>query len=152
MVYGPLAALIINDLIKGKTNKYYDAYDSKRISIAASMADFFKENIDNVRSFVADKFGNVSEETPGHLAPGEGKILNLNGEKVAVAKDANGEVHAVSPVCTHLKCNVHFNNAEQTWDCPCHGSRFSIDGSVMYGPAVDPLEKKEIIAVSENKK
>ncbi|MCR6642195.1 MAG: FAD-dependent oxidoreductase [Sporocytophaga sp.] len=152
LVYGPLAALIINDLIKGKTNKYYDAYDSKRISIAASMADFFKENIDNVRSFVADKFGNVSEETPGHLAPGEGKILNLNGEKVAVAKDANGEVHAVSPVCTHLKCNVHFNNAEQTWDCPCHGSRFSIDGSVMYGPAVDPLEKKEIIAVSENKK
>lgn len=152
LVYGPLAALIISDLIQGKTNKYYDAYDSTRISIAASMADFFKENIDNVRSFVTDKFGNVSEETPDQLEPGEGKVLNLNGEKVAVAKDAQGEIHAVSPVCTHLKCNVHYNNAEQTWDCPCHGSRFSIDGSVVYGPAVDPLEKKEIVAVSENKK
>jgi len=152
LVYGPMAALIINDLIQGKTNPYYDAYDSTRITIAASMADFFKENIDNMRSFVADKFKGAAQESPEHLAPGEGKILNLNGEKAAVAKDAQGEVHAVSPVCTHLKCNVHYNNAEQTWDCPCHGSRFAIDGSVVYGPAVNPLEKKEITADTENKR
>jgi Rieske Fe-S protein len=71
----------------------------------------------------------------------EGKILRLKGEKVAASRGADGKVHTVSPVCTHMGCLVHWNNAERTWDCPCHGSRFHPSGEVLAGPAESPLEK-----------
>ena len=65
------------------------------------------------------------------------------GKKAAVPRDERGDLHAVSPVCTHMGCLVGWNNAERTWDCPCHGSRFAIDGTVIEGPAVHPLEAVE---------
>jgi Rieske Fe-S protein len=70
---------------------------------------------------------------------------------MAVSRDENYNLHAVSPVCTHMKCIVHWNSFEKTWDCPCHGSRFSMDGEVIYGPAVTGLEKKEIKMKQESK-
>jgi len=77
------------------------------------------------------------------LKKNEGKVIDKNGEKVAVYKDDKGEMHTVSAVCTHRKCIVNFNNAEKSWDCPCHGSRFDTDGKVLNGPAVKDLEKKD---------
>jgi nitrite reductase/ring-hydroxylating ferredoxin subunit len=71
----------------------------------------------------------------------EGKILNLGGKKVAAYRDGEGKVTVCSPICTHLKCIVGWNAAEQTWDCPCHGSRFKPTGEVISGPAEEPLEK-----------
>ena len=67
-------------------------------------------------------------------------MLERGGDSVAVAKDAAGAVHAVSAVCTHLGCIVHWNAEETTWDCHCHGSRFTIEGEVVEGPAREPLE------------
>ena len=61
--------------------------------------------------------------------------------KIAVCRDGQGVVHACSAVCTHLGCDVAWNTAEQTWDCPCHGSRFSPDGTVINGPAVSDLRR-----------
>jgi Rieske Fe-S protein len=83
------------------------------------------------------------EITPAsQLAPGEAKVLEVDGHKLAVHRDDGGALHAVSPVCTHMGCLVEFNRAERTWDCPCHGSRFAIDGDVVQGPAKRPLAPK----------
>lgn len=75
------------------------------------------------------------------LAAGEGRIMKVDGHKVAAYRDAAGNLTLLSPVCTHLKCIVHWNRADRTWDCPCHGSRFHPTGEVVSGPAEDPLEK-----------
>jgi 3-phenylpropionate/trans-cinnamate dioxygenase ferredoxin reductase subunit len=85
-----------------------------------------------------------TEEAPVELAPGEGVVLERGEDSVAVAKDAAGAVHAVSAVCTHLGCIVHWNGDESTWDCHCHGSRFTIEGEVLHGPASEPLAPKSV--------
>jgi Rieske Fe-S protein len=74
-----------------------------------------------------------------NVRPGEGKVLHLEGKRVAVYRDPQGVVSMVSAACTHMDCEVHFNAGETTWDCPCHGSRFRVDGSVIGGPAERPL-------------
>ena len=74
---------------------------------------------------------------------GEGKILRVGGEKLAVFRENDGTVHAFSPVCPHMGCHVAFNAAESSWDCPCHGSRFKPNGDVISGPAESPLAKAE---------
>jgi len=68
----------------------------------------------------------------------------VNGEEVAAFRDENGVVHAVDPKCTHMGCHVNWNTAEQTWDCPCHGSRFDMRGVVIEGPATKDLERKTL--------
>lgn len=73
---------------------------------------------------------------------GEGAVVELDGEKVAVYKDEEGKVRKLEPNCTHLGCTVAWNAEEKTWDCPCHGSRFTKEGEVISGPAQDPLERK----------
>jgi 3-phenylpropionate/trans-cinnamate dioxygenase ferredoxin reductase subunit len=85
-----------------------------------------------------------TEEPPVELVPGEGVVLERGEDSVAVAKDTAGVVHAVSAVCTHLGCIVEWNADDQTWDCPCHGSRFAIDGEVIEGPAAEPLAPKTV--------
>lgn len=75
------------------------------------------------------------------LKPNEGKVVNINGQKVAVYKDESGKVETISAVCTHAACLVNWNSKDQTWDCPCHNSVFSKDGKVIKGPAQKPLEK-----------
>jgi glycine/D-amino acid oxidase-like deaminating enzyme len=77
------------------------------------------------------------------LVGGEGQVVSRDGRQVAVAKDADGFVHAMSARCTHLGCIVNWNDAEASWDCPCHGSRFAVDGTVIEGPAVHDLEPKD---------
>lgn len=71
-------------------------------------------------------------------------MVNVDGATIGAYRDAQGEVHAVSLTCTHLGCTVHWNDAEQSWDCPCHGSRFSTDGHVLNGPASKNLDRLEI--------
>ena len=78
------------------------------------------------------------------LAPGEGGVVHHRGRKVAAYRDPAGRVHAVSAKCTHLGCDVEWNAAEHSWDCPCHGSRFGTGGEVLNGPATKPLEPKEV--------
>lgn len=87
-----------------------------------------------------DRLGGSAAE----LAPGEGRVLGRPGRQRAVFRDEQGALHAHSAVCTHLGCEVRFNDAEQSWDCPCHGSRFDArDGSVLEGPAVRALRRIE---------
>jgi Rieske Fe-S protein len=71
-------------------------------------------------------------------------VVEVDGRAVGAYRDAGGAVHAVDLTCTHLGCTVRWNAAETSWDCPCHGSRFSHDGAVLDGPAVAPLDRIEV--------
>lgn len=72
---------------------------------------------------------------------GEGKVIDSDGKKIAIDKDENGKVVALSPICTHKACIIGWNSKDKTWDCPCHGSRFDATGKVINGPAEKNLEK-----------
>ena len=73
------------------------------------------------------------------LGTGEGAVVKIDGETVAVFRDDAGALHRLSPRCTHMGCTVGWNAAERTWDCPCHGSRYDALGQVIHGPATDDL-------------
>lgn len=145
LVYGTLAAMIASDQILGKKNPWEETYSLKRFTPLKSFKEFFKENIDNTVQYMKDTPWNVDAGSLKEILPGEGKVLESGGEKIAVYKDERGNEHIVSAVCTHMKCIVNWNPAEKTWDCPCHGSRFNMDGQVIEGPAISDLPKKEII-------
>jgi Rieske Fe-S protein len=137
---GTAAAMLLSDLIAGRKNRWAGLYDSTRTSPFASKS-LYEEGASQVVHLVKDRFGGAAEDASA-VAPGEGRIVGRPSDQTAVYRDPQGEVHAVSARCTHLGCIVSWNPAETSWDCPCHGSRFSADGEVLQGPAVRDLEKK----------
>ena len=143
MTNGTLAAMILSDLILGRANRYAGIYDPTRLKIRGAVKDFVSENVDYPAHLVRDRLTShdVEAESLKSVTRGHGAILELDGEKMAVHRDDSGKIHKLSPVCTHLGCDVRWNSAEKTWDCPCHGSRFAPTGEVLNGPAVKPLEK-----------
>ncbi|HYG73835.1 MAG TPA: FAD-dependent oxidoreductase [Planctomycetota bacterium] len=143
MTWGTLSGMILSDLIVKGKNKWASLYDATRINALASASDYISENIEFPKHLVTDRFAPAAESLD-EVHPGEGKLVKVEGDKVAVYRDLHGELHGCSPVCTHMGCYVHFNNAEKTWDCPCHGSRFNVDGEVVNGPAVTNLKKVEL--------
>jgi glycine/D-amino acid oxidase-like deaminating enzyme/nitrite reductase/ring-hydroxylating ferredoxin subunit len=139
MTNGTAAAMLLSALITGQENSWAGLYDPTRTSPLASKS-LYKEGAKQAVHLVKDRFKGVTEDV-GDLAPGEGRVVGRPGEQTAVYRNPQGEVHAVSARCTHLGCIVSWNPAEMSWDCPCHGSRFSVDGEVIQGPAVRNLEK-----------
>jgi glycine/D-amino acid oxidase-like deaminating enzyme/nitrite reductase/ring-hydroxylating ferredoxin subunit len=150
LVYGVLGACIISDEILGRGSEWHDTYKLKRFTPVKSFREFFKENIDNFAQYLKDAPWTVEAHETADIRPGEGKVMEIKGEKVAVYRDESGALHPVSAICTHMKCSVHFNAAERTWDCPCHGSRFDIAGRVIEGPAVIDLPAKPIDEKKQN--
>jgi glycine/D-amino acid oxidase-like deaminating enzyme/nitrite reductase/ring-hydroxylating ferredoxin subunit len=134
MMYGTLSGKIISDLILEKDNKFSDLYSPSRMKPVAGFSEFVKENADVAYHFIADRFSSDDLESVADLAPGEGKVVELKGQKVAIHKDYSGVVTALKPVCSHAGCIVSFNSAEQSWDCPCHGGRFDVSGKFLSGP------------------
>lgn len=108
------------------------------------MKRFLLQGLNYPRHLLRGRLAKGEGMSPSELSGGEGRVLNVEGEKLAVYRDDEGELQAISPVCTHLGCVVEFNASERTWDCPCHGSRFRPDGSVIRGPARKPLEAKHL--------
>jgi glycine/D-amino acid oxidase-like deaminating enzyme/nitrite reductase/ring-hydroxylating ferredoxin subunit len=146
ITFGTLAAMIISDLIAGRPNAFAELYAATRVKPVTSALDFVKENVDFPSHFLSDRLTNRDADG-GALADvqrGEGKILVVDGEKVAVYRDAGGTPHALSPVCPHMGCDVRWNAAERSWDCPCHGSRFAPDGALLNGPAASDLSFKAL--------
>ncbi|MDQ3609883.1 MAG: FAD-dependent oxidoreductase, partial [Actinomycetota bacterium] len=144
MTNGTVAGVVIRDQILGRENPWSELFDPNRVKPLASARQFVKENVNVARRFVADRITQRSSVSLDELAPGQGQVTSAGAKQVAVARDSQGTLHAVSARCTHLGCIVHWNPAETTWDCPCHGSRFSVEGKVIEGPAVDDLRSREI--------
>lgn len=144
LVYGTLAARIVSDKILGKDNPWAEMYRADRHTPLKSAKQVVKETANNMAQYLKDAPWNVDAASLAAIHPGEGKLLESSGEKLAVYKDETGHVHALSAVCTHMKCIVDWNDVEKTWDCPCHGSRFQVNGDVIEGPALVPLPTKEI--------
>lgn len=144
MMFGTLSGKIISDQIMGITNPYTDLYAPSRLKPIAGFSEFVKENADVAWHFVADRFGTEDLDKLSALNKGEGKVAEFNGERLAIYKDQQGNVTALSPVCTHAGCIVNFNPAEQSWDCPCHGGRFDTSGKVICGPPQKDLTRVKI--------
>ncbi|CAM3787550.1 FAD-dependent oxidoreductase [Alkalicoccus chagannorensis] len=142
MSAGVAAAQVTADRLEGKYNPYASLFTPSRFHPRADMKQMVKENMDTARAFVRGKF-HRTKGTVDDLDFDEGAVLKVNGSRTAVYKDENGEISAVDSSCTHLGCELGWNQAERSWDCPCHGSRFDVDGSVLEGPAVHPLKKRE---------
>lgn len=142
LTYGTVAGMLLADSVLGRTNKLSEVYKATRITLMASAPKFIKENANVLGQYLEDYPGNVEAKDYLAIKAGQGKVIQENGEKWAIARDANNQLHRVSAVCTHMKCIVKWNDMEKTWDCPCHGSRFTIHGTVIEGPALSPLPKK----------
>ena len=146
LTYGTLSAMIISDQILGIDNPWSKTYDANRFTLVASAAEFIKENVNVAYEFVKDYISGNDEVHFADIQAGDGKVVEFDSEKVAAYRDETNQLHLVSAICPHMKCVVHFNAAYRTWDCPCHGSRFTIDGEVIEGPAIHALTKKDIRA------
>jgi glycine/D-amino acid oxidase-like deaminating enzyme/nitrite reductase/ring-hydroxylating ferredoxin subunit len=144
MTHGTVAGMVISDLIAGRDNPWLEVYDATRVAPKQSLKGVVSENVSAMKHFIGDRLGAGNRDTMDALGPGEGAVVHVNGDAVAAFRDDDGTVRAVSAVCTHLGCLVNFNPAERSWDCPCHGSRFAVDGAVLEGPAVDDLAPREI--------
>ncbi len=142
LAQGVAAAMILEDLILDRKNPWASLYDPARMKPLAAAKDLVKENANVATHFIGDRLTKRGGRPAEELAPGEADIVALNGEKVAGFRDDDGALHAVSPVCTHLGCQLNWNSGDRSWDCPCHGSRFSPDGEILHGPAVKPLERR----------
>ncbi len=144
MSNGTIAGVVISDQILGRENPWSELFDPNRVKPVPSAKQFVKENVNVARRFVADRITQRSAVSLDQLAPGEGQVTTAGVKQIAVARDSEGALHAVSARCTHLGCIVRWNPAEATWDCPCHGSRFAPDGTVIEGPAVEDLQPQQI--------
>lgn len=144
LTYGTLAAMLVSDRIAGRENPLLTLYSPRRFTPVKSASQFVKENLNVAGFYVKDYFNGADAKDSSAIGKGQGKIVEAGSDKVAVYRDDNDQLHAVSAICTHMKCVVHWNNAERSWDCPCHGSRFSHHGDVLEGPAIMPLERRAL--------
>jgi glycine/D-amino acid oxidase-like deaminating enzyme/nitrite reductase/ring-hydroxylating ferredoxin subunit len=144
MTHSAVAAMLLRDHITGRPNPWSGLFKATRLHPLASAKEVAVHNLDVGLRFTVDRILTLRPPPALDLAPGQAGIRELDGEKVAAYRDHDGRLHAVSGRCTHLGCLVAWNAAERTWDCPCHGSRYTYDGHVIQGPAVDHLERKHV--------
>lgn len=143
MTSSNVAARIVSDEILGKKNPYAELFTATRMKPVENRGEVKNMLVDSARTIVGRRLEKV-DITLADIANGSGGIVAYKGEKVGVYRTDTGEIYAVKPVCTHLGCLLNWNEADKTWDCPCHGSRFSYDGKNLYDPAIEPLEKVDI--------
>lgn len=138
-----VAAHIICDKILGHKNEYEEIFKSTRLKPIKNHKELSNTLKQTVSSLVIEKF-KVPKETLLSISNGEGKIIETNGKKIGVYKDSKGKLYGIKPICSHLGCELSWNNLENTWDCPCHGSRFTYKGESLYEPSIKNLDKIEI--------
>jgi Rieske Fe-S protein len=144
MTNGTTAGAIIADGILGRKNEFHEIFDSTRTDLVHSIKKESQHNLETAKHYVGDKVKEfITHKSIDDLKIGEAGYIHIDGSLRAAYRDEK-DVHIVSPSCTHMGCTVVFNKEELTWDCPCHGSRFACDGSILDGPAVEPLEQVSI--------
>jgi glycine/D-amino acid oxidase-like deaminating enzyme/nitrite reductase/ring-hydroxylating ferredoxin subunit len=139
ITHGALAGMLLKDLILHESSPWEKTYDPARKTVKG-IVNYVSENVTALKNF-AENFlpGDLDFESLDRLKPGEGGILHDGMHRLAACRDKDGTLHVQSGVCTHLGCHVNWNSTEQCWDCPCHGSQFAPDGTVLNGPALAPL-------------
>lgn len=142
ITYGTLAGIILNDLIAGRENRYTELYNPSRKTIK-SADTFVKEQINVAKQYINLLLGEEVKAIE-NIKSGNGAVLKNEGRNIAVYRDENGKFSFFSAICPHLKCILNWNNDEKSFDCPCHGSRFSCYGKVINGPANKDLEELQI--------
>ncbi|WP_060879061.1 FAD-dependent oxidoreductase [Streptomyces scabiei] len=142
---GIMAGRLLAESITGHKSAWSDLYDPRRVLSAVREApSFLKHQAQVARHFVGDRISPPGNASVDAIAPGDGAVVRVGAHHHAVHRDEDGSLHAVSARCTHMGCLVGFNRAERTWECPCHGSRFDVEGRIVQGPATKPLERRDI--------
>lgn len=142
LTYGVVSAIVNSSLITTHNHPWKELFSPARFNLI-STKDLLKKGVETLKFLVLERFqmdGNEMDE----VRVGDGKIVAVDNHKLGVAVDENQEVHMVNPICSHMRCVVHWNNVSKTWDCGCHGSRFNIHGEVVSGPATRGLQKIEV--------
>lgn len=139
MTTSNISATIITDKILGRENKYAEIYNSKRFNLIKNIKEFGNILKETSSSLIFNKF-DMPQAKPKDVEPLDGKIVNYNGTKIGLYKDESGKEYKVIPTCTHLGCELSWNNLDKTWDCPCHGSRYTFEGKLIYGPSKKNLK------------
>ena len=150
ITFGVLSGLMASDAAMKRPNPWRNLFAPSRVELdAKSLKDYFKENIDYPSYMAKQYLTPTPKGSPDSLKEGEGQVMKVDGKRMACSRDANGTLHTVSAVCTHMGCLVQWNGGEQTWDCPCHGSRFHPSGKVLAGPAETALKVFEVSSSKE---
>nr|WP_295972142.1 FAD-dependent oxidoreductase [uncultured Bacillus sp.] len=143
MTNGTTAARLLADIILNNKNPYHDLFSpTRRFKVDPSIKKLISFNTDVAAHLLKGKLEYVSKDV-NDLHPNEGAVVIVNGKRAGAYKDQKGALHIVDTTCTHLGCECEWNHSEKTWDCPCHGSRYTIDGEVIEGPTNKPLRKME---------
>jgi glycine/D-amino acid oxidase-like deaminating enzyme/nitrite reductase/ring-hydroxylating ferredoxin subunit len=143
MTFGTLSAMMVSDAILGRPNPWADLFDPGRAAIRRGAWEYIKENADYPYYLIRDRFAGAEGRSVRAVKRGHGMVIERAGTKVAAYRDESGATTLRSATCTHMGCVVGWNEAERTWDCPCHGSRFKPNGDVISGPAQSPLPPVE---------
>jgi glycine/D-amino acid oxidase-like deaminating enzyme/nitrite reductase/ring-hydroxylating ferredoxin subunit len=144
MTNGTASAMLIRDLVLERDNPWAPVFDARRAGASLPGRDFIAHNAHVAKTWLKDRVGGSPAGSVEDLRPGQAAVMEVDGEQTAAYRDEQGTVHAVSAVCTHMKCTVAWNQGERSWDCPCHGSRFSCAGDVLHGPATTPLSPRDL--------
>ncbi|MGC7871985.1 FAD-dependent oxidoreductase [Desulfosporosinus sp. SYSU MS00001] len=132
------SSMILRDLIIAGKSPWQDVYNPSRETIGASAKNFVVQNLNVAENLIEGKLSPLPLNVD--IKPNEGKIFEANGQRVGAYRDRQETLHIVNTTCTHMGCELNWNSAELSWDCPCHGSRFTYEGDVIEGPALNPLE------------
>jgi glycine/D-amino acid oxidase-like deaminating enzyme/nitrite reductase/ring-hydroxylating ferredoxin subunit len=139
LTHGTIAGILLRDLIVGRDNPWAALYNPAR-KMPRAAGSFTRQNPkaegEYAHWLTPGEVGTIEE-----IKPGMGAVVHRGSSKIAVSRDDTGRLHQCSAVCTHLGCIVSWNSTEHTWDCPCHGSRFTPDRKLLNGPALGPLDK-----------
>ena len=136
---GCASAIIMSDMIVNDSSKYEELFKPYRKNTFFKM-DFIKENLNVSKEYIKGKLKLGQDEIPNKK--GEGKIVNIEGKRYGAYRHFDNNIYIVDITCTHLGCELTFNSAEKTWDCPCHASRFDYKGNILNGPALRPLDRQ----------
>ncbi len=134
MTSSMIAAMILRDAICGNGNPYERLFSPQRVNLRASMGNLFHDVGMSVKGLSKGTFHRPGKDA-GSLARGHGGIVTIDGRKFACYRDEEGMLHKISARCPHLGCELSWNPDEKSWDCPCHGSRFDVDGKLLDNPS-----------------
>jgi glycine/D-amino acid oxidase-like deaminating enzyme/nitrite reductase/ring-hydroxylating ferredoxin subunit len=150
LTWGTVAARLIAEELAGRKSGFAELVRPNRLNPVKGGKTILEENVTVVKQLVKDYLTSRQNEKLADLRAGDSAIVDAEGETFAAYRAPDGELFAVSNVCPHMGCKVHWNSVETSWDCPCHGSRFRPDGTVIEGPALSPLKRKHAPALGSS--